>query len=106
VLAHERRQKLIEWLCHKRHDTYDNLAQKFGVSKRTIQNDIMVLTDHYPIETVCGRYGGGIHIPDGYQLPQNRLTFEETDLLKRLAKSLCGKDLLLMNGLIARFAPY
>lgn len=46
--AHERRQRLLERLCRERHDTYKNLAQLFGVSKRTIQNDIMVLTGSYP----------------------------------------------------------
>lgn len=30
----------------------------------------MFLTGHYPIETVCGRYGGGIRIMDGYHLDQ------------------------------------
>lgn len=104
--AHERRQKLIERLCRERHDTYENLAQAFGVSKRTIQNDIMVLTGIYPIETVCGRYGGGVRIADGYYLSQRRLTSDETNLFKRLAATLYGDDLRLMNGIIARFAPY
>lgn len=86
--AHERRQRLLERLCRERHDTYKNLAQLFGVSKRTIQNDIMVLTGSYPIETVCGRYGGGIRLMDGYHLDPKRLTADETNLLKRLATTL------------------
>ena len=103
--AHERRQRLLERLCRERHDTYKNLAQLFGVSKRTIQNDIMVLTGSYPIETVCGRYGGGIRLMDGYHLDPKRLPADETNLLKWLAKSLHG-DLVLMNGIITRLAPY
>jgi predicted DNA-binding transcriptional regulator YafY len=44
------------------------LAQKFGVSKRTIQNDIMVLTRSYPIETKRGRYDGGAKLVDWYDV--------------------------------------
>ena len=104
--AYERRQRIIEHLCRVRHNTYATLAQSFGVSKRTIQNDIMFLTERFPIETVCGRYGGGVRIMDGYHLDPKRLTADETNLLKRLAATLYGDDLVLMNGIIARFAPY
>lgn len=104
--AHERRQRIIEHLCKVHHNTYKDLAQLFGVSRRTIQNDIMFLTGHYPIETVCGRYGGGIRIMDGYHLDPKRLTADETNLLKRLASTLYDDDLVLMNGIITRLAPY
>ena len=73
---------------------------------REIINDIMVLTGSYPIETVCGRYGGGIRLMDGYYLNPKRLTADETNLLKRLATTLYGEDLILMNGIITRLAPY
>ena len=62
----ERRQRLLEVLCLRRHDTYDNLAQEFNVSKMTIRRDITALTCSYPIETVRGRYGGGIQVRADY----------------------------------------
>ena len=34
-----------------------NLATEFGVSVRTIKNDIDILSLSYPIETIRGRYG-------------------------------------------------
>ena len=40
----ERRQKILEVLCLRRHDTYEGLAQEFNVSKRTIRRDIEILT--------------------------------------------------------------
>ena len=58
----ERRQRLMEVLCLRRHDTYDNLASEFKVSKMTIRRDIAALTCSYPIETVRGRYGGGVRV--------------------------------------------
>ena len=54
----ERRQKILEVLCLRRHDTYRNLAHEFNVSTGTIRRDIVVLTCSYPIETVRGNYGG------------------------------------------------
>ena len=46
----ERRQKILEALCLRRHDTYGNLAHEFNVSTGTIRRDIVVLTCSYPIE--------------------------------------------------------
>ena len=71
----ERRQKLLELLCIRRHDTCDNLAHEFHVSSATIRRDIAVLTCSYPIETVCERYGGGGRVADGIlSLPQYSYT--------------------------------
>ena len=36
----ERRQKILEALCLRRHDTYGNLAHEFHVSTGTIRRDI------------------------------------------------------------------
>ena len=58
--ASERRQRILEILCLKRQDTYSNLASEFSVSRETIRNDIIQLMCSYPIETVRGRYGGGV----------------------------------------------
>ena len=45
----ERRQKILEVLCLRRHDTYRNLSHEFNVSTGTIRRDIVVLTCSYPI---------------------------------------------------------
>ena len=56
----ERREAILKVLCQRRQDKIDNLAFEFGVSVRTIKNDIEELSLAYPIETVRGRYGGGV----------------------------------------------
>ena len=66
--ANERRQKILEILCVRRQETMENLAQEFNVTTRTIRNDIEELTLAHPIETVRGRYGGGVRVADGYYL--------------------------------------
>ena len=48
VTPWERRQKILEALCLRRHDTYGNLAHEFNVSTGTIRRDIVVLTCSYP----------------------------------------------------------
>lgn len=52
----ERREAILRVLCQRRQDKIDNLAEEFGVSVRTIKNDIEELTLAHPIETVRGRY--------------------------------------------------
>ena len=69
----ERRQQLIEVLCQRRQDTMANLAEEFGVNERTIRRDIEVLTLSYPLDTVSGRYGGGVKVADWYHLNRKTL---------------------------------
>lgn len=104
--ANDRRQQLLETLCQRRHDTYDNLAHEFGVSKRTIRYDIETLSLSYPVKTVSGRYGGGVEVEEWYHLNRKTMSPEQAALLKRLAASLGGNDLETMNSIITQFAPY
>ena len=106
----ERRQKLLEVLCLRRHDTCNNLAHEFHVSNATIRRDIAVLMCSYPIETVCGRFGGGVRVVEGYYYnykPTNRknLTPEQVALLRKLRKQLTGDDLGTLNSILVQFAP-
>lgn len=72
--ANERRQQIMETLCHRRQETMSNLAFEFGVSIRTIRNDIDYLSLSYPLETVRGRYGGGVKVMDGYHMNHRYLS--------------------------------
>lgn len=105
----ERRQKLLEVLCLRRHDTCANLAHEFHVCQRTIRYDIEELMCSYPIETVCGRFGGGVRVLDGYYCHQksfiHALTPKQTVLLKKLRDQLVGDDLDTINSILVQFAP-
>ena len=57
-----------------------------------------------PIETVCGRYGGGVKLADWYYQGRRRLTPRQTALLRRLAAGLQGEDLEDMNQILVQFA--
>ena len=106
----ERRQKLLEVLCIRRHDTCDNLAHEFNVSNATIRRDIAVLMCSFPIETVCGRFGGGVRVADGYYLnykPSNRKVLDpkQITLLRKLREQLVGEDRDTMDSILIQFAP-
>lgn len=106
MTAIERREAILDALCVRRHDTYQNLAEEFGVSYNTIRTDIEVLACSYPIETVRGRHGGGIYVADWYRRGRRTLSPEQAALLKKLAPSLEGHDLEVMNSIINQFAAF
>ena len=100
----ERRQELLEVLCHRRHDTYDNLAFEFHVSRRTICRDVSILMCSYPIETFRG-YGGGVRVANGYYLHRRTLNPRQVSLLIRQREHLVGDDLDTLNSILVQFAP-
>ena len=101
----ERRDAIKEILFSDRNAQIQNLADRFGVSVRTIKYDIEALTCSYPIETVRGRYGGGVKVSDWYHPSRNTLSPKQMGLLKKLAPNLEGDDLTVMNSIISQFAP-
>ena len=99
----ERRQKILEVLCLRRHDTYRNLAHEFNVSTGTIRRDIVVLTCSYPIETVQGGHGG-VRVAEWFHLDRRSLNSTEITFLRRLGEHLNGPDLEMLNRIIAAFS--
>lgn len=100
----ERREAILNVLCKRRQDTVENLANEFGVSVRTIKYDIEELTLAHPIETVRGRYGGGVKVADGYYIGRKYLKPSQQELLKKLSEQLSGNDLEVMNSILREFA--
>ncbi|MBP2026853.1 putative DNA-binding transcriptional regulator YafY [Acetoanaerobium pronyense] len=101
--ANERRMKIIEVLCIRRQDTMSNLAAEFKVSIGTIRNDINALSLSYPLETIRGRYCGGVRVMKGYHLNRKYLKPQQYELLERLSKKLYGNDLAVMQSIFKDF---
>ena len=78
----ERRNRIIELLSFRRHETLDNLAYEFGVSRYTIMRDIVQLQEKYPIIAKCG-YDGGYSLPDGYYISEKHLTPKQADAIRK-----------------------
>lgn len=104
ITPSERRKEILNILCKKRFEKIENLANEFGVSVRTIKYDIEELTLAHPLETVRGRYGGGVKVTDGYYIGRKYLRPSQQELLKRLALNLSGDDLAVMNSIFSDFA--
>ena len=100
--ANERRRAIIEVLCQRRYDTRENLAVEFGVSKRTIERDILALSLEYPLNTARGN-GGGIYVEDWYRMNGKYLTDEQSALLEKLANGLSGNELAVMQDILKTF---
>ena len=106
MTANERREAILDVLCIRREEKVNNLAAEFGVSESTIKRDLLELGCSYPIETVRGRYGGGVKVADWYHRNRSYLSTGQADLLTQLARSLEGRDLEVMTSILDKFAPY
>lgn len=101
--AHERRLSIWRSLCCHHFETVAHLAAKYKVSVRTIYYDVQFLSLSYPIETVRGRYYGGIKLPDWYKPNLHILTPAQLELLLKLKANLTGNDLAIMTSIIEQF---
>ena len=99
----ERRQKILEVLCLRRHETTSNLAHEFNVSQETIRRDITILTCSYPVETVRGGHGG-VKVADWFHLDRRTLNADEITFLRRLEGQIDGADREMLNRIITTFS--
>lgn len=102
MTAAERRQAILEVLCLRRHETRENLANEFGVSKRTIEYDVLNLMLTYPVYTVQGN-GGGIYVTDNFRLDRPRMNEKQMALLHKLLLTLSGEDKETMQTIIKNY---
>ena len=86
------------------YSVHDAIQAGFNKIVFVIRRDIETLTLQYPIETCCGRYGGGVKMADWYHRDRRRLTPRQAALLRRLAADLQGEDLEDMNQILIQFA--
>lgn len=106
MTAMERQEEILEILCTERQVQIATLVERLGASERTIRRDLECLACSYPVETMRGRYGGGIKIADWYHRDRKTLNKKQAALLMKLAPTLVGEDLEIMNSIINTFAPY
>ena len=107
----ERRTEIMRILCRRRHETISNLAETFGVSRRTIQRDVEILSMTQPIYTQSGRYDGGVYVLDDYSIDRMYMKEEELDVLRKLyiaadeQSSLLSEDeKSLLSSLISQYS--
>ena len=99
----ERRRKIIEILNLRRHDTMQNLANEFGVSRLTIYRDLLILEEEYPLIRVSGRTGG-IAFPDGYYANKHYLSSRQADAIRRNLEVVRPEDRAIFQSILDDFA--
>ena len=102
MTASERRNAILEDLCMRRFEKVSNLAFQYGVTERTIRNDILILSLEYPIYTAKGN-GGGIYVDENFKLGKVFLKSEQQELLERILPGLGEKDAEVMKSIIKTF---
>lgn len=94
----ERRCEIMKMLCRLRHETIRNLGFEFGVSMRTIQRDIDILSRTEPIFTRVGKYCGGVYVVDGFSMDRIYMKDSELDVLQKLYIAADKNAALLTDG--------
>jgi len=100
----ERRSAIMNTLRRDGRTTVANLARTFDVSERTIYTDITALSTDYPIQTVRGRYGGGVELASWFHPNASTLSPQQENLLRRLRPTLAGNDLVVLNSILVQFS--
>ena len=101
----DRRMEIINILVVSGHITAGELAQEFGVTRRTIHNDIVALSYGYPIYTKQGA-DGGIFIMDSYKPYNNTLTSYEQEKLKKMYDAAEGEDKKILGRVLRKYGAY
>ncbi len=101
--AIERRQQVLEAISDRRTERIENLASEFGVSRRTIERDILVLSCSYPIVTVQGA-DGGVRAMDGWYVTRRYLNDDQEALLRSLLPGLQPDQQETMQRILSAFA--
>lgn len=105
MTAADRRMEIISILVVSGHVTAKELAQEFGVTRRTILRDISALSYGYPIYTKPGA-GGGVFIMDGYKPYNNTLTLTEQERLKKMYDAAEGEDKKILGRVLRKYGAY
>ena len=107
----ERRREIMKILCRRQRETMSNLASELGVSIRTIQRDVEILSLTEPVYTQTGKYYGGVYVLDGYSIDQIYMSPSELDVLKKLyiatkkSKTLLSeKEKITLSNIISQYS--
>jgi predicted DNA-binding transcriptional regulator YafY len=98
----ERRQRIIEILNMRRSEKIENLAFEFDVTRRTIENDIQVLSCSYPIDTKTGPTGC-VYVQDGFDLYERYLTAKQFEVLAELKSVATDEQAKVLETILKSF---
>ena len=100
-----RRAYLIQYLMDHERATLRELAEVCGVSARTIQRDITILTPLFMISSDQG-YNGAHYLVDKAQKESNRLTAKQVVVLNELIDVVTEEQAQVLHEIIDKFWTY
>lgn len=100
----DRRMEIINILVVRRHTTARELSEEFGVTTRTIRNDIQALSLGYPIYTQQGG-AGGIFIREDYKPYINTLSTDELKTLCEIYRQAEGIHKKILLQILGKYGP-
>ena len=99
-----RRMEIINILIVRRRTTARELAEEFGVTTRTIRNDIQALSPGFPVYTQQGG-DGGIFIEEDYKPYINTLSYDELKTLRDIYGQAEGAQKKILLQIIHKYGP-
>ena len=99
-----RRMEIINILLVRRRTTARELAEEFGVTTRTIRNDIQALSPGFPVYTQQGG-DGGIFIEEDYKPYINTLSYDELKTLRDIYGQAEGVQKKILLQIIHKYGP-
>ena len=100
----DRRMEIVNILIVRRRTTANELAEEFGVTTRTIRNDIQALSPGFPIYTQQGG-AGGIFIEEGYKPYINTLSSDELNTLCEIYRQSEGVHKKILLQILHKYGP-
>ena len=100
----DRRMEIINILVVRRRTTARELAEEFGVTTRTIRNDIQALSPGFPVYTQQGG-DGGIFIEEDYKPYINTLSYDELKTLRDIYGQAEGAQKKILLQIIHKYGP-
>ena len=100
----DRRMEIVNILIVRRRTTAKELAEEFGVTTRTIRNDIQALSPGFPIYTQQGG-AGGIFIGEDYKPYINTLSSDELKILSEIYGQVEGIQKKILLQIIHKYGP-
>ena len=98
-----RRMEIRSLIIKEQNISQLELSRHFSVSEKTINRDIIALSDYVPFRCNTGRHGG-FKLVDSYKADKIYLSLEEEQVIREFAEQTIGRKQLLLKTILHKFA--
>lgn len=98
-----RRMEIRSLIIKEPNISQTELSRHFDVSRKTINRDIIALSDYLPFSCNTGRYGG-FSLVENYRPDKVYLSREEEAVIREFAEQTNGRKQLMLKSILHKFA--